>query len=163
VFVGGLSLGGLITLYLAAHYPFCGAIVMSAPAYIHDWRLRFLPIVRLFLKWHYASGELDATDPQAIERVSFYRRVPISFGGEFQALLKAVHLGLPKVKMPLLFMQGAYDRTIPPESARFFYDRVGSREREIVMFPNSGHPITVDTEREAVWRRTYEFITQYSV
>ncbi len=79
VFVAGLSLGGLITLYLAAHHPIQGAIVMSAPAYIKDWRLRLLPVLKLFIKWFHSSGELDLTDPEAGQRVFFYRRIPTAF------------------------------------------------------------------------------------
>jgi len=75
VFLAGLSLGGLITLYLAAHRPIAGAVVMAAPAYITDWRFRFLPLIKHFVKWYHSSGELDLTDPEGRERVSFYRRV----------------------------------------------------------------------------------------
>ncbi len=161
VFVAGLSLGGLITLYLAAHHPIQGAIVMSAPAYIKDWRLRLLPVLKLFIKWFHSSGELDLTDPEAGQRVFFYRRIPTAFGEQVARLLREVRQNLARVEVPLLIMQGAHDRTIPPESAQFIFDHVGSADKEIVWFPNSGHAITVDSEREAVWARAYDFIVTH--
>ena len=50
VFVAGLSMGGLITLHLSAHHPLAGIIVMSAPAYVADWRFHALPLVQPFIR-----------------------------------------------------------------------------------------------------------------
>jgi carboxylesterase len=163
VFVGGLSFGGLITLYLAAHYPFQGAIVMSAPPYINDWRLRLLPVFKHFVKWVQMGEEFDLTDPEARKRFSCYRRVPTAFGVQFTRLLRSVRKTLSQVNLPLLLMQGVHDRTIPTESAQYFFDHVGSVDKEILWFPNSGHAITVDSEREVVWEKAYEFIVKHSM
>jgi carboxylesterase len=162
VFVAGLSFGGLITLYLAAHYPFQGAIVMSAPAYIHDWRLHLLPVFKYLVKWVRMGEEFDLTDPEASKRLFCYRRVPTVFGVQFSRLLRETKKSLSRVDLPLLLMQGAHDRTIPEESSQYFFDHVGSMDKEIVWFQNSGHAITVDRERELVWQKAYEFIIEYS-
>jgi carboxylesterase len=57
-------------------------------------------------------------------------------------------------------MQGKRDRHIPPESAQIIFEELGSAEKELVWWPNSGHCITVDSEREAVWARAYEFVVK---
>ena len=162
VFVAGLSLGGLITLYLAAHHPIAGAIVMAAPAYITDWRFRFLPLIKHFVRWHHSSGELDLTDPNGRERVFFYRRIPVVFGEQVGRLLREVHDNLAQVIVPVLIMQGRCDRIIPADSAQILLDSLGSRDKEIVWWPNSGHAITVDSERQAVWTRAYEFMAVHA-
>jgi carboxylesterase len=162
LFVAGLSLGGLITLYLAAHHPFQGAIVMSAPAYIHDWRLHLLPVIKYLVKWVWMGEESDLTDPEARKRLFCYQRVPTVFGVQFSKLLRETKKSLSDVNVPLLLMQGSHDRTIPEESAQYFFDRVGSVDKEIVWFPNSGHAITVDRERELVWQKAYEFIIEHA-
>ena len=162
VFVGGLSFGGLITLYLAAHDPFQGAIVMSAPSYIDDWRLRLLPVLKYFVKWVQMGEEHNLTDPEASNRLFSYRRVPTIFGVQFSRLLRETRKALSEVNIPLLLMQGVHDHTIPTESAQYFFDHVGSVDKEIVWFPNSGHAITIDTEREIVWDKAYEFIVKHS-
>jgi carboxylesterase len=162
VFVAGLSLGGLIALYLAAHRSIAGAVAMSAPAYLKDWRLKLLPITRHFIKWHHSSGELDLTDPTGRERVFFYRRIPVLFGQQVNRLLREVRGSLARVKVPVLIMQGCCDRTIPADSAQILFDGLGTQDKEIVWWPNSGHAITVDSEREAVWARAYEFIAAHT-
>nr|MBC7244466.1 alpha/beta fold hydrolase [Chloroflexota bacterium] len=161
VFVAGLSVGGLLTLYLAARHPIAGAIVMAAPAYLSDWRLKLLPIIKHFVKWHHSSGELDLTDPNAKDRVFFYRRVPLVFGEQVNHLLREARASLGQVKVPVLIMQGRCDRTIPADSAQIIFDSLGTDDKEIVWWSNSGHAITVDSEREAVWARAYSFITAH--
>jgi len=162
VFVGGLSVGGLITLYLAARHPFRGAVVMSAPAFIHDWRIHFLPIFKYLVKWVQMGEDFDLTDPEAQNRLFCYQRVPTSFGVQVSKLIHETRASLSQVHMPLLLMQGAKDRTIPPESSQYFFDHVGSQDKEIILFQNSGHAITVDSERKMVWQRAYEFIVEHS-
>jgi carboxylesterase len=135
---------------------------MSAPAYINDWRLKLLPITGHFIKWYHSSGELDLTDPAGRERVFFYRRIPAVFGQQVDCLLREVRGNLARVKVPTLIMQGRCDRSIPADSAQIIFDHLGSTDKELVWWPNSGHAITVDSERQAVWARAYEFITAHA-
>jgi carboxylesterase len=50
------------------------------------------------------------------------------------------------------------DRDIRPESARLVYERVGSKDKEMLMLNNSTHALTVDSEWERVAEKTYQFI-----
>jgi carboxylesterase len=162
VFVAGLSVGGLLTLYLAANHPLPGIVVMSAPAYLADWRLKLVTVIKHLIKWHHSSGESDLTDPQAQEMLWFYRRVPVAFGQEVVRLMREVRGRLSRVQAPALIMQGRCDRTIPAESAQIFFDGVAAKDKQIVWWPNSGHAITVDTERQAVWARAYAYIADHA-
>ena len=51
VFVLGQSLGGTLALRVAAHNEIDGVITLAAIAYLKDWRLWFLPVLRPFLQW----------------------------------------------------------------------------------------------------------------
>jgi len=161
-FVAGLSVGGLLTLHLAANHPIAGAIVMSAPAYLQQWQTKLLPLVRLVMKWHRSSGELDLTDPQAADKLFFYRRVPVAFGAHVVRLQREVRRSLARVQAPTLIMQGRHDRSIPADSAQILFDSLGAVDKQLVWWPNSGHAITVDSEREAVWARAYAFIVEHA-
>ncbi|MBC7262066.1 MAG: alpha/beta hydrolase, partial [Chloroflexi bacterium] len=88
--------------------------------------------------------------------------VPLVFGEQVNRLLQEVRSNLGQVKVPVLIMQGRYDRTIPPDSAQILFDSLGTEDKEIVWWPNSGHAITVDSEREAVWARAYAFIAAHA-
>lgn len=160
VFVAGLSMGGLITLHLAANHPVDGIVPMSAPAYIADWRFRFLPLAQHFVHWFTPDIEPDLTDHEAEQRLSSYPVLPIRCIVSLGQLIRLVRQELPQVKAPALIMQGEKDRHVPADSAPIIFEGLGATEKELVWWPNSGHCITVDSEREAVWARAYEFIAK---
>jgi len=158
VFVAGLSMGGLIALHLAAHHRVAGVIAMGTPADVADWRFRFVPLLRPFMRWFTPSQESDLTDPEAEERCWSYNRLPTRCIASLGQLLRLVRRELPRIKVPVLVMQGRCDRRITPDSAQVIFDELGTEDREIVWWPNSGHCITIDSEREAVWARASEFM-----
>ena len=162
VFVAGLSMGGLITLHLAAHHSVAGIVVMAAPAYIADWRFRLLPLARHFIRWFTPDIESDLTDPEAEKRLSAYQVLPIPCLVNLGQLVRLVRQELPQVKAPALIMQGEKDHHVPADSAQVVFDELSAADKELVWWPNSGHCITVDSEREAVWARAYEFIAKHS-
>jgi len=162
VFVAGLSMGGLITLHLAAHHPLAGIVAMAAPAYITDWRFRFLPLAQYFIRWVTPDIESDLTDSEAEKRLSSYRVLPVRCIVSLGQLMRLARRELPQVKAPALIMQGEKDHHVPVDSARVIFEELGTAEKEIVWWPNSGHCITVDSEREAVWARAHEFIVKHS-
>jgi carboxylesterase len=59
-------------------------------------------------------------------------------------------------------MQGRHDRTIPPDAGDYIYVHAGSPDKELVFYENSGHCITEDSDREAVWARVYGFIQAHA-
>lgn len=162
VFVAGLSMGGLIALHLSVHHPLVGIITLSAPAYVADWRFHVLPLVQPFLRWVTTGIESDLTDPQAQGRLWSYDRLPTGAVVSLRQLLRLVRRELSQVRVPALIMQGVCDHHIPHDSAQVIYDGLGSTDKEIVWWPNSGHAITVDSEREAIWARAYAFISTHS-
>jgi carboxylesterase len=161
VFIAGLSMGGLITLHLAAHHHVAGIVAMSAPAYISDWRFRFLPLAQPFVRWFRPNMEWDTTDPLAPQRCWCYARLPMSCIVSLGQLMRLVRRELPRVQAPALIMHGRHDRSVPADSPQIFFDGLGSQDKEIVWWANSGHSITVDSEREAVWARAYAFMVAH--
>jgi carboxylesterase len=158
VFAAGLSMGRLIVLHLAAHHPLAGVIAMSTPAYITDWRFRFMPLIRPFMRWITPDMESDLTDPEAENRFSAYKRLPTRCVVSLGQLMRLVRRELPRIEIPVLIVQGRCDRSIPADSAQIIFDGLSTADKELVWFENSGHCMTIDSEREAVWARAYEFI-----
>jgi carboxylesterase len=162
VFAAGLSMGGLIAMHLAAHHSVAGIVVMSAPAHIADWRFRLLPLAQHFIRWFTPDIESDLTDPEAEKHLSAYQVLPVPCLVSLGELIRLVRRELPQVKVPALIMQGEKDHHVPADSARVIFEELGTADKELVWWPNSGHCITVDSERGAVWARAYEFIARHT-
>jgi len=74
---------------------------------------------------------------------------------ELQGLVKE---SLGRITVPVLLIHGARDQTIPLGNADYIYEHLGSEDKRLLWFENSGHGLVVDSEKEAVWARAYAFI-----
>ena len=135
VFVIGLSTGGLIALYLAMQHRTDGAVVMSTPISLKSWQVHLVSILKYFMAWLFCVVSI-------VE------------------LMRYVRVNLPRVKAPVLVVQGVKDRHVPLGHARYIHDHIGSEDKELVCFSDSGHAITLDGERELVWAKVYDFIAR---
>ncbi len=158
VFVGGDSLGALLTLHLVAQQPtIAGVILLCTPIKITDARRYFLPLLKYFLPKS-AKSEDFFTDPTAKARLWAYDYIPTFAAHEVLKLIRETKRLLPQVTCPVLIMHSTQDLEVRPASARYVYDQVGSTDKEIILFHDSGHVLALDSEWEAVAEKTYEFI-----
>jgi carboxylesterase len=159
VFVGGLSLGSVLALYLAAHHPeLAGTIAYSPALWTADRLIYLTPVIKYLSPVRRKSDESDLVDPQAHLRLWCYDENPIFAAHELLKLIRRVRRLLPRVTCPLLVVHSPGDRAIHPESARRTYQGAGSADKQLITLQNSGHCITVDNEWEFVAAKTYEFI-----
>ena len=161
LFVGGLSMGALLTLWLAAHHPeLRGAMVYSPALLIGDRRALLAPLVKHVIRWMPKGGH-SMVDPGARPRCWGYDVWPVAGIHELSKLGRQVKGDLAKVRCPLLVVHSTRDRHIHPRSAQATHDGVSSRDKEIVTLHDSGHCLTADGEWEDVAERTYRFILQH--
>jgi len=159
VFVGGFSMGSLLTLYLAAHHPeLPGAILYSPAVVVADRLIHLTPVLKYLLRKRPKSDASDLTDPEADLRLWSYEENPIFAAHELLKLIRQVRRALPQVVCPTLVIHSTLDTAIHPDSARLTYEQVGSADKKLVTLHNSGHCITIDSEWESVAEKTYEFI-----
>ena len=161
VFVGGLSMGALLTLWLGAEHPDVAGLIPMSP--IVKARNRMMPLtlgLRYLLKYSPFGpvGDDDLGDPEAIRRIWCYDQVPLWGAGEVYLLMQQVRRELPAVHQPLLIFQGLRDAQVPPEAAQMVYDVTASDDKTLVWLENSGHNLLVDGERESVWALSYEWM-----
>ncbi len=163
VFVGGLSMGAVLTLYLAARHPDLPGAVAYAPATLVADRLIYLtPVLKYFISKRPKSPERDLTDPEADLRLWSYEENPVSGAHELLKLTLTVRRLLPQIICPLLVMYSTRDQAVHPRSGPYTYERAGSKDKELVVLHNSGHCITVDSEWEFVAEKTWEFIRRHT-
>jgi carboxylesterase len=158
VFVGGLSMGSLLSLHLAASHPEVPGIVLYAPAAKVDNRLLYLtPVMKYVMPITTKSGESDLGDPEAESLFWSYESYPVGAAHELLKLIYRVRRILPNVQCPALIFHAARDMHIKDEGARYVADSIGSREKELVVLHHSGHGLTVDQEWETVAEKTFDF------
>ncbi len=161
VFVAGLSMGALLTLYLAARHPDLPGVVLYSPATrVADWRILLTPLARFFVHTLPKSEESDLTDPEAEQRLWSYEEYPVPAAAELLQLSLWVRRHLRQVTCPLLLVYSTRDLSIHPQSGPFTYEHVASSDKEMLVLRNSGHALTVDSEWEMVAERTLRFITR---
>jgi carboxylesterase len=151
VIVGGESMGGLLALLLARSHPELKGILLYAPALRIPGiaRARFIAPFRPFILKK--SG--DSTLPWQGYFVN-----PTYAVVQLEELQKEVWRRLPEIKQPVFIAQGCRDLTIDLQSAKLVYDRIGSGEKDLHYFQESGHIIILDKEFDAVAELSLNFI-----
>ncbi|MCL7455549.1 MAG: alpha/beta fold hydrolase [Anaerolineae bacterium] len=165
VFVGGLSLGSLLTLWLGAGHAEITGLVPMAPAVKIDSPLVPLTVaLRHVIKYvpPAALPKGDLADPKASDRIWCYDKTPMWGAGEVYRLQREVLQALPEIRQPVLIFQGRLDTSVDPQAAQILYDRIGSADKELVWLEQSGHNLLVDAEREKVWARSYEWMMAHT-
>lgn len=152
----GLSMGGILSLKLAAAHPVGRVAALSSPVFIADKRLPMLPLYRLIRKFA-VKRRRTFHDVDPIYSVC-YDKTPLNCLSSLLELIKKVDAILPSVKQPTLIVQSRNDHTVRPKSARYIYERVGSREKQLIWLEESGHIVTLDCERERVFSVVDDFL-----
>ena len=163
VFVGGLSLGSLLALWLGAGHPEIAGLILMAPAV--RVRSRLMPLalgLRHVLDYSPVNpmGDQDLGDPEGLQRAWCYDTVPLWGAGEVYRLQRRVRRALPAIRQPILIFQGRRDAQLPPQAAQMVYEQVGSADKTLVWLEHSGHNVLIDGEREAVWARSHAWIIE---
>mgnify|MGYP002623998208 CR=1 FL=1 len=159
IFVVGHSMGGLLTLKLSAERDVAKIVTLAAPIFIDDGLgLKNLPPREFCSDACIVQPRRKLNDvPQAANEV--YKKTPLISVHELVDLIDDVKKLLPKVIAPILIMHGEEDHTAQPRSARFIMDNVGSKSKQIITVPNSGHLLPLDENREFVFEEVLNFIS----
>jgi carboxylesterase len=165
VFVGGLSLGGLLTLWLGSRHPEIAGLIPMAPAI--EFQSRLAPVVvalRYLLKFSPFGpmGDDDLGDPEGAERLWCYDELPLWGAAETYLLQRKVRRALPRIRQPILAYQGRHDAQLSAMAAQIILDSVASTDKTLVWLENSGHNLLVDGERESVWAGSHAWMVKHA-
>jgi carboxylesterase len=152
VFAVGLSMGGLLSLYLARNYDIKGAVALSTPIRIHG-RSAALD----FVEKNFKTYVLRKPEKKDINIISYDKSPLISVHNLFK-LIRYIKANLRYIQKPVLIMQSYRDRTVSPLSANIIYNSIGSKDKSIIYLHKSGHVMTCDNEKEQVFKEVYNFI-----
>jgi alpha-beta hydrolase superfamily lysophospholipase len=172
LFLIGHSMGGLIALRYAARKPaeVNGAIIsaplieVAVPVPAHKLMIarvgaRMAPRMRLDneidpsnLSRDPEVGRAYAADPLVNRKVSAKW-----FAAATQAM-QEVSEWAPRITTPIIVMHGTNDRLASVDAARRIFERIGSPDKELVIYPGFYHELFNEPEKQDVFDRVTEWL-----
>jgi carboxylesterase len=157
VFVFGLSMGGALTLRLAArHGDAVSGIVLVNPANrVHGAMARALPLVRHLVPS--TAGLANDIAKDGMDEVA-YDRVPLHAAHALRRFLHVVDRELPQVTQPVLLLRSPQDHVVPPADSARILGRISSTDVTEVLLEQSYHVATLDHDAERIFEESHAFI-----
>lgn len=168
VFAIGLSMGGLLSLRVAAAGHVDGVVAMAAPLRLPSKTMRFASLIR-YVRPTFAKddwpGELDARvreAQRAMGREAYgrvdYGVMPTHAIAQLYRLMNEVHDHLPAITVPALLIYSKGDQTVPYDNLALAAGRIGSRDLVTHTLERSDHCLTQEIERETVYDLVWDFL-----
>ena len=156
VVVGGLSMGGTLTLWLAERHPELAGIVLVNPAAeppAESFREMLQGILDSGNPTMPAVGN-DVAAPGVTELA--YDSTPVAPLLAMFDAVSEIAAGLDTIECPVLLMNSPQDHVVPPSSSDLIAERV-SGPLERVTLERSYHVATLDYDKDEIERRAVEF------
>jgi len=160
VFTVGLSLGGLLALWLAAAEEVDALVVVATPLHMHKRFTSLLPLAKRMRRYVAKRRGSDIRDAGARARHPSMAAMPLASVHELMRLQRRVRTALGRITAPILVAHGSLDATAHPDDARQIAGRVSSAERELLWLPRSGHVVPVDHDGPELARAVVDFLTR---
>jgi carboxylesterase len=161
VFGVGVSMGGLLTLALAAEDRMHAAVTVGVPLRLRQPMAALIPVLRFLVPFPRKRVGSDIRDPEARGRHPSYDVMPLAAVRQLQRLQRRVRGALGRIRVPLLAAHGAHDSTADPADSREILDCVASQERRHLLLPNSAHVVPVDRDGPQLAAAVVEFLTAH--
>ena len=175
--VGGLSVGAVLALALAAEITPAALLLMSPTLYYDGWNASrwrgLLPLARLpVLRDHLSFGgrapygiknaRLRDWIVETLERegtcVIGAARVPAASLHQAGRLIERVQAQLAEVRSPTLVLHSTEDDIAGPRNVHELRNRLGAGEVAVQWFHDSYHLLTLDNECDAVAAAALDFV-----
>ena len=163
VFLLGHSLGALVVLDYALHYPEgLAGVMLSAPPLGKVGVPPLLMALGRIMSWVWPRFSLEvgmdlsglARDPAVVQTVLadplFHRRGTARLSTEVTSAIRRVQNGAADLRVPLLILHGSADRMVPPDGSREFFQKVQYPDRELREYPEGYHGLFADIGYEKV-------------
>ena len=161
----GQSMGGALATILAAEERI-DALVLLVPFLAMSPRglaiARFHRVVSLFKPHLRSRSDSSILDPVA-------RRYALGRGittprliHELSLVVHRARQSAARVRVPTLVVHSKRDHRIPIAEADEAFERLGSREKQIVWVERSGHVISVDYDRDWVATRALDWLNAHT-
>lgn len=156
IFMGGHSMGGVLTLISASKYDFDGIFTISAPYDLKGILPKLIPLAKLFrIKYHKVDS--DKFKEETGGKWVGYDKIPVNTGNKIILLLKEMKQLLYTIDCPTLLMQGRFDSEIKKSSMENISSTIKTQKKKMVWLEQD-HPILLCHEHEKILSEIMSFI-----
>ena len=162
VVVGGLSMGGALSLQLAQeHGPRISGLVLVNPAVkFEDPRTRLLPVLKHLMGSLEAIGN-DVKKDDVTELA--YTRTPLKAAHSQLVAWQSVIRDLPEVTQPVLLLRSPQDHVVPASSSALILSRISSRDVTEILLEDSYHVATIDNDAPRIFDESAKFVERVTL
>ena len=157
VIVGGLSMGGTLTLRLAELFPdaLAGIMLVNPSVLTRHPEAKLLPVIKTITPMFFPIAG-DIAKPGVVE--SGYNWMPTRAMYSLWKAWPIVRADLPKVTAPLLLLHSRIDHTVEPVNSDVVRAGVSSTDIVDIVLERSYHVATLDYDAELIFTSSVEFI-----
>lgn len=159
VVVAGLSMGGALALWLAAHHPqdIAGVVLVNAAVSSQNKQLLAVPALKWVLGGMPAIGG-DIKKQGVTEHA--YEKTPLKALHSMMRGWKQVRTDLPKVTQPVLIFRSREDHVVDEQSTRDIQAGVSSRDVTERVLEDSYHVATLDNDAPQIFEESAAFVAR---
>ncbi len=141
----GLSLGGSISLYLAAQQPddYLSVVTLNSPVFIPT-------ILQPALRWlgggllpFFNKGITDLPATEPARHSLTYSRTPLESVSVLIAFLDQVNTALARIITPTMVVYSRKDRLVPSFNAMRIYSTISSLDKHLMVIHGARHVLTL--------------------
>ncbi|HHV15264.1 MAG TPA: alpha/beta fold hydrolase [Gelria sp.] len=161
VFVGGLSMGGLLALHAGSRVKgLQGTISINAPVFNHfPLLIAVSPLIGRIRPYFPKKGG-PRQRRLAQEGRFAYNVMPAQAFQSLMNLRNQVMEETDNINLPVLLIQSLQDESVHPRSVYYLQEKI--KHTELIELPDSGHVATMGSEKEKIARAITGFISAYS-
>ncbi len=159
VFIGGLSMGGLLALHAGVNLPgLAGVIAMNAPIYYHYAVIPILSNLAGMMTPYYRKTGLSKIRKLEEQGRFAYRVMPLKAFQSMNHLRKIVMQEVNELKIPALILQALQDESVHPRSAEFLFEKIQSQSSRLISLPYATHIATMGPAKETIAQEIAKFM-----
>lgn len=157
VFVGGESLGSLLTMNLAVNHPEVSGLMINAPALYARTKLVYTsPFMQFFVKQK--EKKRTAIKNLVDDRWQGYDIYSVPAAAQVLYFQHKIRRSLADIKQPVIIFQGKLDQSIQPHGAQVVFNQISSTDKELIWLDYSTHCVLLDQEWENIAEKSAAFI-----
>lgn len=153
VFVVGQSMGGALTLQIAANNPVDGIFLINAAVTDVSYKES---VTKQKLERYLVEGEPDIKKSSVFEIT--YDKVPLRSVHELLDLMEETKMLVSSIKCPTVIFKSATDHVVPPTNSAFIFEQVNTLNKNMITLQNSYHVASMDNDAHLIVDKIHFYI-----